>query len=63
MAADRKLDITVAPNGSLLAETSYWNGSRWNVLSRTTFNKFPMQLVERVAGRNDYKIFIHAGAR
>lgn len=59
----RRLDITIAPNGSLLAETSYsLNGRDFRVLSRTTFNRFPLELVSRINGRDEFKIFIHAGA-
>jgi hypothetical protein len=58
MANTRRLMITVVAEG-FLVETEYQAPSgRWNSLSRTTTRAFPLKAVDRVAGRNDFKVFV-----
>ncbi len=55
----RLLTISVAPNGTLLAETVWITPcGDHTVLSRTTFQRFPLALVARVSVRDDYQIRI-----
>lgn len=57
---DRRLTITVlTQRGEFLVETEYRNGhGYWVNLSRTVTTKFPSIIVDRVANRADYQIFV-----
>lgn len=55
---ERRLVITIS-GGGFLAETAYKNGlGYWNTLNRTLTDTFPLYLVERVAARDDFRIYI-----